>query len=64
MEWELGGFFGAQGLDTRICWGFRRKKMRGSLHCGFASGRDDGFILFPVGMTVVWGGSPPVGMTA
>ena len=48
MEWELGGFFGAQGLDTRICWGFRGKKMRGSLHCGFASGRDDGVELIPL----------------
>ena len=22
MGWELGRFFGAQGLDTRNCWGF------------------------------------------
>jgi hypothetical protein len=25
MEWELWGFFGAQGLDTRICWENLRK---------------------------------------
>ena len=22
MGWELVGFFGVEGLDTRICWGF------------------------------------------
>jgi hypothetical protein len=22
MGWELGGLFGVEGLDTRICWGF------------------------------------------
>ena len=42
MGWELWLFLGVEGLDMRICWGFRGKKMRGSLHCGFASGRDDG----------------------
>ena len=24
MEWELLGFLGIEGLDTRICWGFCR----------------------------------------
>jgi hypothetical protein len=42
MGWELWLFLGVEGLDTQIYWGFRGKKMRGSLHCGFASGRDDG----------------------
>jgi len=42
MEWELWGFIGVGGLDMRICWGFREKKMRGALHSGFAFGRDDG----------------------
>jgi len=22
MGWELWGFFGVEGLDMRICWGF------------------------------------------
>jgi hypothetical protein len=33
MEWELVGFFGVEGLDMRICWGFcgwdGKKKTRG-----------------------------------